>query len=167
MVSTSRFVAIALSFFVFAVFMDLSAAEYLSDHIFEPRPAIGRGLLQADKPCPVDFEYKNYTIITSQCKGPLYLPSRCCSAFKQFACPYRDVLNDLGNNCAKVMFAYIHLYGKYPAGLFANECRDDKIGLLCNLTSTENHQVSPNAAHIAYVSSLCLVLVAIAASLVL
>lgn len=29
------------------------------------------------------------------------------------------------------MFSYINLYGKYPPGLFASECRDKKEGLEC------------------------------------
>ncbi|CAL1365724.1 unnamed protein product [Linum trigynum] len=73
----------------------------------------------------------NYTIITSQCKGPSYPPKECCSAFKDFACPYSDVINDLTNDCASTMFSYINLYGKYPPGLFASECREDKQGLSC------------------------------------
>ncbi|KAI8557381.1 hypothetical protein RHMOL_Rhmol04G0006600 [Rhododendron molle] len=33
------------------------------------------------------------------------------------------------------MFSYINLYGKYPPGLFASECKDGKQGLACNGTS--------------------------------
>ncbi|GJR19921.1 GPI-anchored protein LLG1-like protein [Tanacetum coccineum] len=40
--------------------------------------SFGRNLLQAKKPCPVNFEFMNYTIITSQCKGPSY-PHELCS----------------------------------------------------------------------------------------
>lgn len=81
--------------------------------------------------CPVNFEFLNYTIITSQCKGPRYPANRCCPAFKELACPYTDVLNDLTNECASIMFSYINLYGNYPPGLFANECREGKLGLAC------------------------------------
>ncbi|KAG5376087.1 hypothetical protein IGI04_040683 [Brassica rapa subsp. trilocularis] len=63
--------------------------------------------------CPVNFEFMNYTIITSQCKGPKYPPKKCCSAFKEFACPYADQLNDFRNDCATTMFSYINLYEKY------------------------------------------------------
>ncbi|RRT74305.1 hypothetical protein B296_00005515 [Ensete ventricosum] len=73
----------------------------------------------------------NYTIITSQCKGPVYPPNLCCGAFKEFACPYATELNDLESNCATNMFTYINLSGHYPPGLFASECHDDKEGLLC------------------------------------
>ncbi|KAJ6301420.1 hypothetical protein OIU77_015676 [Salix suchowensis] len=99
--------------------------------VFESHASLGRNLLQTKKACPVNFEFLNYTIITSQCKGPLYLPGRCCGAFKDFACPYADVLNDLTNDCASIMFSYINLYGKYPPGLFANECKEGKLGLAC------------------------------------
>lgn len=81
--------------------------------------------------CPVNFEFMNYTIITSRCKGPRYPADLCCGAFKDFACPYADDLNDLTNECSSTMFSYINLYGKYPPGLFASLCRDDKFGLNC------------------------------------
>ncbi|CAL1404783.1 unnamed protein product [Linum trigynum] len=108
-----------------------SASTFLSDSVFESRSAVGRNLLQARKACPVNFEFMNYTVITSQCKGPSYPPKECCSAFKDFACPYNDVLNDVTNDCASTMFSYINLYGKYPPGLFASECREGKEGLSC------------------------------------
>lgn len=81
--------------------------------------------------CPVNFEFLNYTIITSKCKGPQFPPDKCCSAFKEFACPYADQINDLTTDCATTMFSYINLYGKYPPGLFASECREGKRGLEC------------------------------------
>ncbi|KAK9152285.1 hypothetical protein Syun_010594 [Stephania yunnanensis] len=92
---------------------------------------VGRALLQTKKACPVNFEYLNYTIITSQCKGPKYPPNLCCGALKEFACPYAAQLNDVSNDCASTMFSYINLYGKYPPGLFASECREGKQGLEC------------------------------------
>ncbi|KAL5723891.1 hypothetical protein ACHQM5_007229 [Ranunculus cassubicifolius] len=86
--------------------------------------------------CSVNFEFLNYTVITSKCKGPQYPPKLCCDAFKQFACPYADEINDMKSECASTMFSYINLYGKYPPGLFASECREDKLGLDCsNVTS--------------------------------
>ncbi|CAN1146432.1 GPI-anchored protein LLG1 [Linum perenne] len=91
----------------------------------------GRNLLQAKKACPVNFEFMNYTIITSQCKGPNYPVKECCSSFKDFACPFAEDLNDLANDCASTMFSYINLYGKYPPGLLASQCRDGKEGLDC------------------------------------
>ena len=90
--------------------------------------------------CPVNFEFQNYTIITSKCKGPKYPPSLCCSALKEFACPYADELNDLSNDCASTMFSYINLSGKYPPGLFASECREDKLGLVCDASGPGSAQ---------------------------
>ncbi|GAA0150698.1 hypothetical protein LIER_09579 [Lithospermum erythrorhizon] len=119
--------------FLWACFFtgSLSAATFLSDGIFGSESATGRSLLQEKKPCPVNFEFLNYTIITSKCKGPQYAAKLCCPAFLEFSCPYAEDLNDLSNNCASTMFSYINLYGKYPPGLFANECKGDKQGLPC------------------------------------
>ncbi|VYS70515.1 unnamed protein product [Arabidopsis thaliana] len=94
---------------------------FLAETCFRPRKAT----------CPVNFEFMNYTIITSKCKGPKYPPKECCGAFKDFACPYTDQLNDLSSDCATTMFSYINLYGKYPPGLFANQCKEGKEGLEC------------------------------------
>ena len=100
----------------------------------------------------MNFEFLNYTIITSKCKGPNYPPNSCCGSFKEFACPYVDVINDLTNDCASTMFSYINLYGKYPPGLFASECREGKEGLACpapapsvsaNESGTHNMYPSP------------------------
>ncbi|THU47070.1 hypothetical protein C4D60_Mb09t11630 [Musa balbisiana] len=90
--------------------------------------------------CPLNFEFMNYTIITSQCKGPRYPADLCCGAFKEFACPYAAELNDLTNKCASTMFTYINLNGPYPPGLFASECHDDKIGLLCPASAPQSQE---------------------------
>ncbi|XP_019431969.1 PREDICTED: GPI-anchored protein LLG1 [Lupinus angustifolius] len=120
---------------IFIIILSLSVSSFsytfLSDDVFESQVHKGRNLLQTRKGCSVNFEFLNYTIITSRCKGPAYLPKDCCAAFKDFACPYADVLNDLQNDCASTMFSYINLYGQYPPGLFANECREGKDGLAC------------------------------------
>ncbi|KAL3508308.1 hypothetical protein ACH5RR_027709 [Cinchona calisaya] len=108
-----------------------SASTSISDGIFEDHIATGRNLLQAKQNCPINFEFQNYNIITSKCKGPQYLPSLCCPAFKEFACPFVEALNDLTNDCATTMFSYINLNGKYPPGLFASECTEGKEGLAC------------------------------------
>ncbi|MQL80125.1 hypothetical protein Taro_012541 [Colocasia esculenta] len=99
--------------------------------------------------CPVDFEFLNYTIITSQCKGPQYSPKLCCTAFLQFACPYSDELNDLTNDCASTMFSYINLYGKYPPGLFASECKGSKRGLECSSVPSAVNDTATSAAAVA------------------
>ncbi|KAK8529608.1 hypothetical protein V6N12_060386 [Hibiscus sabdariffa] len=97
----------------------------------EAHETIGRILLQATKECDEDFQHKNYTILTSSCKGPRYPRDGCCNALSEFACPFVEKVNDDRTNCASTMFSYINLYGKYPPGLFANLCTKDKEGLLC------------------------------------
>ncbi|KAI3496758.1 hypothetical protein L1887_39133 [Cichorium endivia] len=115
----------------------------LSDNVSTSQPSIARNLLQAKKPCPVSFEFMNYTTITSRCKGPKYPPTICCQAFKDFACPYADELNDLSNECSTEMFSYINLYGKYPAGIFSNLCHDTKDGLVCDAVPPQESNDSP------------------------
>ncbi|KAG6790886.1 hypothetical protein POTOM_007056 [Populus tomentosa] len=154
------------------------ASNFISDGVFESHASTGRNLLQTKKArnsipefdrlyqsaldgvlmamyclslsaaCPVSFEFLNYTIITSQCKGPQYTPSLCCGSFKEFACPYADVLNDLTNDCASIMFSYINLYGKYPPGLFANECKEGKLGLACPAPSPSEVAADENGSQI-------------------
>ncbi|XP_057509406.1 GPI-anchored protein LLG1-like isoform X2 [Actinidia eriantha] len=125
-----------LLLFVFLLthFLSVSSSDstFISDDVLGDQASIGRNLLQAKKSCPVNFEFLNYTIITSQCKGPRYPPKFCCAALKEFACPYVNELNDLTNDCATTMFSYINLYGKYPPGLFASQCREGKEGLECS-----------------------------------
>ncbi|XP_047177247.1 GPI-anchored protein LLG3-like [Vigna umbellata] len=118
--------------YCFLLATSASAAPFISDHIFETEASTGRALLQAKKACKVDFENQNYTVLTSQCKGPQYPAKVCCDAFKQFACPFAGDINDLSTNCAEVMFSYINIYGKYPPGLFANECKGGELGLDCS-----------------------------------
>ncbi|KAK4486929.1 hypothetical protein RD792_006240 [Penstemon davidsonii] len=73
----------------------------------------------------------NYTVITSQCKGPNYTPQRCCEPLKELLCPVKDQVNDLKSSCADTFFSYVNLYGKYPPGLFASLCREGQMGLEC------------------------------------
>ncbi|XVF01989.1 hypothetical protein REPUB_Repub04eG0137500 [Reevesia pubescens] len=108
-----------------------SSSTHISNGAFESHGTTARNLLQAKKTCTEDFEHKNYTILTSQCKGPQYPAKGCCNALKDFSCPFADKLNDLSTDCASTMFSYINLYGKYPPGLFANMCREGKEGLEC------------------------------------
>ncbi|KAF7015331.1 unnamed protein product [Triticum aestivum] len=115
---------------VLAVVAGFAAAGFISNDALQSH-SHGRSLLQAKKECPVTFEGANYTLITSKCKGPLYQPALCCAALAEFACPYDTYINDLATNCAATMFSLIHLYGKYPAGLFANTCKGDNLGLKC------------------------------------
>ncbi|KAK8955483.1 GPI-anchored protein LORELEI [Platanthera guangdongensis] len=108
-----------------------AANPFISADVLHGHGSMGRSLLQATTSCPINFEFMNYTIITSKCKGPQYRAELCCTALKEFACPYTEQLNDLTNDCASTMFSYINLYGKYPPGLFAYECREGKDGLDC------------------------------------
>ncbi|KAF8031778.1 hypothetical protein BT93_D0864 [Corymbia citriodora subsp. variegata] len=133
-----------------------SLPSSISDDIFESQPLAGRHLLQAKQGCSVNFEFLNYTIITSQCKGPTYSSKVCCGAFKEFACPYNDVLNDLTNDCASTMFSYINLYGKYPPGLFAAECREGKLGLECPALPPSSAVNESSAAQIPFHAPLLL-----------
>lgn len=122
-------------FFSAAVVAELASAAngpFLSDSVFQSSAgSTGRSLLQAKNSCPVNFEFQNYTIITSKCKGPKFPASQCCAALKEFACPFNNYLNDESNECASTMFSYINLYGKYPPGLFSSECKEGKMGLSC------------------------------------
>lgn len=137
-----------------------SSPTFISDGIFESQASIGRNLLQAKKGCPVNFEFLNYTIITSQCKGPRYPANRCCPAFKELACPFTDVLNDLTNECASIMFSYINLYGNYPPGLFANECHEGKLGLACPALPPSTLADDTNGVHTTSSPSQLLILTA-------
>ncbi|CAM0906224.1 unnamed protein product [Alopecurus aequalis] len=117
---------------VFAALVGLATpAGFISNDALHPRGAASRSLLQTKKDCPVTFEGANYTLLTSRCKGPLYQPALCCAALVDFACPYGVYINDASTNCAATMFSMIHLYGKYPTGLFANTCKGNNEGLKC------------------------------------
>ncbi|XP_012567715.1 GPI-anchored protein LLG1-like [Cicer arietinum] len=133
-----------LYFFLLATLV--SSSPFLSDDIFDNGASTGRALLQAKKACGVDFENQNYTILTSQCKGPQYPPKVCCEAFKEFACPFSDEINDMTTDCATVMFSYINIYGKYPPGLFANECKEGKEGLDCSQVKSTNSSNNPSTS---------------------
>ncbi|KAL3734537.1 hypothetical protein ACJRO7_023827 [Eucalyptus globulus] len=149
-----------------ALFLILSACasktaplpNSISDDTFESRALAGRHLLQAKQSCPVNFEFLNYTVITSKCKGPTYPANVCCGAFKEFACPYVDVINDLTNECASTMFSYINLYGKYPPGLFAAECREGKQGLECPASAPSSVVADSSGAQSTFHAPLRLVL---------
>lgn len=124
---------IALRAVVLAAVLGFAAAGFISNDALLERghDTTGRSLLQTKKDCPVSFEGANYTVITSRCKGPLYQPTLCCGALKDFACPYSTYINDVSTKCAATMFSYINLYGKYPPGLFANTCHEGDKGLAC------------------------------------
>lgn len=87
----------------------------------------------------------DYKVMTRRCKGPAFPAEECCSAFKEFACPYVNQINDMNSDCAKTMFSYLNIYGNYPPGLFANECKETKVGLICHSPPLN----SPNASNAA------------------
>ncbi|KFK29164.1 hypothetical protein AALP_AA7G097800 [Arabis alpina] len=115
-----------------ALLVSLSLSSSISNRVFKSQTLVsGRNLLQAKKKCEVHFEYMDYKVITKRCKGPAFPARECCAAFIEFACPYVNQINDLNSDCANTMFSYINIYGNYPLGLFANECKDTKYGLVC------------------------------------
>ncbi|XP_057863947.1 GPI-anchored protein LLG2 [Cryptomeria japonica] len=139
-----------LSLIYLTAFSGPTAAQFISEGGSLLHGVGGRSLLQTKTNCPVDFERQNYTILTSQCKGPDYLPKLCCAAFKQFACKFAQYINDLSNECADTMFSYINLHGKYPPGLFANTCKEGKEGLACDAEApdgSQNDSSGSNAYH--------------------
>ncbi|KAL3643216.1 GPI-anchored protein llg1 [Castilleja foliolosa] len=129
-----------------SLFASLSASTFISDGIFGSSVSGERRLLQAKKQCPVSLEFQNYTIITDKCKGPDYRPELCCSAFKEFACPFAEQLNDLSNDCATTMFSYINLHGRYPPGLFSSECKEGQNGLECPASPPDSSRNSKRSA---------------------
>ncbi|XP_071741378.1 GPI-anchored protein LLG2-like [Rutidosis leptorrhynchoides] len=109
----------------------LVSCSTISYNALESYRGTTRNLLQQKQSCPVNFENENYTIITSQCKGPVYPRDPCCNSFLQIACPHWEQINDEKTNCASTLFSYINVYGKYPPGLFASMCKGGKEGLSC------------------------------------
>ncbi|KAI3515436.1 hypothetical protein L1887_14332 [Cichorium endivia] len=116
----------------------LISSSPISYNALESYKVTGRNLLQQKQSCPVNFENENYTIITSQCKGPVYQRDPCCNSFLKIACPHWEQINDEKTNCASTLFSYINLYGKYPPGLFASMCKGDKKGLSCEKIETSS-----------------------------
>ncbi|GFP99128.1 GPI-anchored protein lorelei [Phtheirospermum japonicum] len=113
------------------IFTSLLTSTSISGLIYNSQCLSERRLLQVVKSCPIDFEHQNYSIITSKCKAPKYPVNPCCSALKEFACPFAEELDDATNDCANRMFQYIKHIGHYPNGLFASVCQEGQGGLLC------------------------------------
>ncbi|KAJ8615221.1 hypothetical protein MRB53_034593 [Persea americana] len=150
---------VVILFFLWTCF---ASSSFISDGTFDYcGSSTGRSLLQNRKSCPVNFEFQNYTVITSQCKGPHYSQNACCTAFKEFACPFADELNDVSNDCASTMFSYINLNGRYPPGLFASFCREGKEGLACLASGPLADDTNANAGQkLQNVSALLIILAA-------
>ncbi|CAN8326247.1 unnamed protein product [Cochlearia groenlandica] len=123
-----------------------ASSLHISLDEFKSHPSTSRALLQARATCKEDFANKNYTIITSKCKGPNYPAKACCNAFKDFACPFAEAINDEKTECASTMFSYINLYGRYPPGIFANMCKEGKEGLDCTdvKSTSSSHALIPS-----------------------
>ncbi|KAL2496682.1 Forms aploid and binucleate cells 3 [Forsythia ovata] len=93
--------------------------------------------------CPLNLETLNYTVVTSQCKGPHYIMERCCPPLKELLCPIRDEINDMKTNCMET-FKLCKSVGKYPAALFANLCTEPKEGLDCGDIGSPSPAPAPN-----------------------
>ncbi|KAG7617415.1 GPI-anchored protein LORELEI [Arabidopsis thaliana] len=138
---------ILLFFFLMELLVSLSSSSSISDGVFESQTSVsGRNLRHAKKKCEVNFEYMDYKVLTKRCKGPAFPAKECCSAFKEFACPYVSQINDMNSDCAQTMFSYMNIYGNYPTGLFANECRERKDGLVCPLPPLYSHNLNASTA---------------------
>ncbi|CAG7898582.1 unnamed protein product [Brassica rapa] len=96
-----------VSLFSIILLLGFASSFHISLDAFVSHPATNRALLRAKKPCKEDFASKDYIIITSRCKGPKYQAKACCSAFKDFACPYAEIISDETTLCAADMFCYI------------------------------------------------------------
>ncbi|TVU15350.1 hypothetical protein EJB05_38868 [Eragrostis curvula] len=83
--------------------------------------------------CPVQFErMPGIKTVVNSCRPPQPSEQRCCGAFKAFACPYFDLINDNANNgCASQMFYDIIVRGRLSPGLFSYLCHDGAVGLNC------------------------------------
>ncbi|KAI8551675.1 hypothetical protein RHMOL_Rhmol06G0204600 [Rhododendron molle] len=134
MASNSRWFYVIL----FALLTGLASSTFIPGDVFQSHGYTARALLQAKTACTVDFEHQNYTIITSQCKGPNFQAGPCCTALKEFACPYSVEISNEKSDCASTMFSYINAMGNYPPALFSSLCVEGKQGLDCgNFTSTK------------------------------
>lgn len=116
---------------LFALLTCLASSTFIPGDVFQSHGSTGRTLLQTKTACTVDFEHQNYTILTSQCKGPRYEKGPCCTAFKEFACPWSKDISDATNDCASTMFSYINAMGNYPPALFSSMCVEGQQGLDC------------------------------------
>merc|ERR1719492_315179 len=90
-------------FLLFLLAIRLSSSSQISTELLESHGSHGRNLKETTSiaECPVDFGKKNYTVLTSQCKGPNYTPKGCCRPLKQLICPVVDHFNNLNTNCAE------------------------------------------------------------------
>ncbi|RLM66392.1 uncharacterized protein C2845_PM16G11780 [Panicum miliaceum] len=108
-------------------FISMDALD-CSNNITET-PSTSRKLGQGG--CPVRFDPSpSMDAVVSSCRGVPSAP-RCCGAFKTYACPYSDVINDAENGCASAMFFEINVRGRLRPGLFSQLCPEGSFGLKC------------------------------------
>lgn len=88
---------------------------------------------EAGPVCPVRFDHtRGISAVWGSCRDrPVVSPERCCGAFKTFACPYSDLINDAANGCANDMFFQIIVRGRLRPGLFSQMCVEGPLGLQC------------------------------------
>lgn len=68
--------------------------------------------------------------IQGSCFGQPIPHRRCCTAFKDFMCPYGATVNDVDNGCAAEMMATIQQLCQVPKGYFVL-CGDSADGITC------------------------------------
>ncbi|CAH8314562.1 unnamed protein product [Eruca vesicaria subsp. sativa] len=132
-----------VSLFSIILLLGFASSLHISLDEFESHPATSRALLREKKPCKEDFANKDYTIITSRCKGPNYQANECCSAFKEFACPYAEAISDKTTECAAEMFYFIEIYGHYPLRLFVDMCSEGEGGMDCTSVNATSPSLPP------------------------
>ncbi|XP_011100611.1 GPI-anchored protein LLG2-like [Sesamum indicum] len=117
---------------VFLSFLMLGfvSSHHLSNEGLELHGSSSGRSLQQDQTCP-EVENMNYTVLTSQCKGPNYTQERCCEPMKQLLCPIAAKFNDLSSPCGRIFFCNVDYLGNYPPRLFAGLCKEGKKGLDC------------------------------------
>uniref|UniRef100_A0ACD5USY7 Uncharacterized protein n=1 Tax=Avena sativa TaxID=4498 RepID=A0ACD5USY7_AVESA len=81
--------------------------------------------------CPVPFdEMRRMGNIESKCKGQEVPKPHCCKAFKDFACPYSDLLDDFTTGCSGAMLIKLQTFCSVPMGYFGF-CGDSAMGITC------------------------------------
>ncbi|KAJ3700315.1 hypothetical protein LUZ61_004020 [Rhynchospora tenuis] len=120
---------------LFMGLVGLAVSDFISDDVFKRQGSTFTLAEDSESKvldCPVDFKKQNYTILTSKCKGPAYDADRCCSSFKEFACPFAKEINDVEqNDCALKMFGYIESNTGHLAEFFYGKCNECEKGLEC------------------------------------
>ncbi|KAK4404094.1 GPI-anchored protein LLG1 [Sesamum angolense] len=84
---------------------------------------VGRSLRQQPQKTCKAVENLNYSLLTSQCKGPNYTVQHCCVPLKQLLCPILHQFNDLSTPCAEMFFCNANYLGS-PTGLFHVEGKE-------------------------------------------